>query len=308
MFRSIITFIALASLLMLPVSCGPTAYVFDVELRQPSASGLDLGGKSMSVVFMDNGSAEDSLFMGTLAGSFADGLDEEYFGGDSLIQVFSLGMKPDVSYSEKDTMVNLLVETGSDVVFLFDTPDFGTATVTESVASGEGRSSVSGVFPYTVTLYVYDAMNKEDRVLEFHGNGTGKSSAYIDGNESRDEKLRMLKENLAGEARTAGQNSVSAFRTGWKKENVFFYIYDNDQWYRAYYAAAEYNWQKAMDIWMSMLDTKNMEKKACLEFNLATACYIQGRYDLAEEWIELSAKDMQLPLTGSMQRTISSKL
>ena len=42
MFRSIITFIALASLLMLPVSCGPTAYVFDVELRQPSASGLDL--------------------------------------------------------------------------------------------------------------------------------------------------------------------------------------------------------------------------------------------------------------------------
>ena len=230
------------------------------------------------------------------------------FGGDSLIQVFSLDMKPDVSYSEKDTMVNLLVETGSDVVFLFDTPDFGTAAVTESVASGEGRSSVSGVFPYTVTLYVYDAMNKEDRVLEFHGNGTGKSSAYIDGDESRDEKLRMLKENLAGEARTAGQNSVSAFRTGWKKENVFFYIYDNDQWYRAYYAAADYDWQKAMDIWMSMLDTKNMEKKACLEFNLATACYIQGRYDLAEEWIELSAKDMQLPLTGSMQRTISSKL
>ena len=65
-------------------SCGPSAYLLDIETRQPSAAGVDLVGKSISVVYLDSGAEEDSLFAAGISSAFADVLDENYFGGDSL--------------------------------------------------------------------------------------------------------------------------------------------------------------------------------------------------------------------------------
>ena len=45
-----------------------------------------------------------------------------------------------------------------------------------------------------------------------------------------------------------------------------------------------------------------MEKKACLEYNLAAACYILGQHSLASEWLALSQKHFHLsPYTDSLE-------
>lgn len=296
------------SALSVLTSCGPSTYALDVELRQPSASGLDLGGKAISVVFLDNGVSEDSLFSATFSQSFAERMDKEYFGGDSLVQVFSLRTRPGAEYSSRDTMINLLTETNADVLFLMDTLHFGQVSASLPADDAAGRSFVEASFPYSVTLYVYDAMYKGDKVFEFSGSKMAKSCTYLTGNESGEERFRMLKENLVSEAKSSGSASASSFLAGWESERFIFYIFDSDAWYESYYAVQEYRWKEAMDIWMSMLDTKNLEKKACLEYNLAVACYIQGQYSLAKEWIELSAKDFDLPFTKRVSSMIQSKL
>ena len=51
-----------------------------------------------------------------------------------------------------------------------------------------------------------------------------------------------------------------------------------------------------------MLGTENMEKKACLEYNLAAACYILGQHSLASEWLALSQRHFHLsPYTDSLE-------
>ena len=36
------------------VSCGPSRHAVQVEMRYPSKSGLDLSGKTVSVVYLEN--------------------------------------------------------------------------------------------------------------------------------------------------------------------------------------------------------------------------------------------------------------
>ena len=42
-------------------ACSPEIYPLHLEVRQPSASGMDLNRKSMSIVYMDGSNNLDSL-------------------------------------------------------------------------------------------------------------------------------------------------------------------------------------------------------------------------------------------------------
>ena len=162
-FRNRVLLLAAAILLPVAISCGPSVYFIDVETRQPSPAGVDLVGKTISVVYLDAGSDEDSLFSATLTDAFVRRLERDYFDGDSLISVFCLDRQDGVDYSSKTEMVDLLVETGSDVLFLFEAPAFGTEVVTVK-ETGQTPVTVSGAFPFSISLHVYDSMDKRDTV------------------------------------------------------------------------------------------------------------------------------------------------
>ena len=71
-------------------SCAPQAFVMTSEMRMPSKSGLDLGGKSMAVAYLYGEDPRDTLFNNALANGFASRLEDDYFGGSSLIELFKL--------------------------------------------------------------------------------------------------------------------------------------------------------------------------------------------------------------------------
>ena len=79
-----------AAFLASAVSCGPSAYTLSVETSQPSVSGVNLAGKTVSVVYMDSGQEPDSLFAAAMASAFVSELENEYFGGDSLVPLFCI--------------------------------------------------------------------------------------------------------------------------------------------------------------------------------------------------------------------------
>ena len=62
-----------------------------------------------------------------------------------------------------------------------------------------------------------------------------------------------------------------------------------------------------MDIWLSMLDTNDLLKRAAAEYNISVACYLLGDFELAEEWLKKSKADNDMPtLTDAMSKRIEA--
>ena len=79
----------LAASTMLVVACAPSIYGIQVETRQPSASGLDLTGKSVAVIYPEGlGEKEDALNR-SFVSSLGRQLDASYPESDS-VAVFTL--------------------------------------------------------------------------------------------------------------------------------------------------------------------------------------------------------------------------
>ena len=71
------------------VSCAPQAFVVSPEMRGPSKSGLNLAGKSLAVVYLTDGNPRGEAFNASAAGGFATRLEEDYFGGNREVELFT---------------------------------------------------------------------------------------------------------------------------------------------------------------------------------------------------------------------------
>jgi tetratricopeptide (TPR) repeat protein len=265
-------------ILLAVVSCGPTRHAITLQMRHPSRSGLDLGGKVVSVAYSTVGEPVADSFNKAMAGSFAAVLEDDYATGEGSVKVLGVdGTKAD--YAQRDSMINILMKTGSDMVFLFASPVFDVA-------------STSGAVPMKVSLYCYDGMNKEDKVLVYTGTTVVTS---------------VSTSSLENEAVDVGKNVSETFKAQWKYEQFSIAYFDNIKWYEALYRAEEYDWKGAMDIWLSMLDTNDLLKRAAAEYNISVACYLLGDFELAEEWLKKSKADNDMPtLTDAMSKRIEA--
>ena len=55
------------------------------------------------------------------------------------------------------------------------------------------------------------------------------------------------------------------------------------------------------------MNTRNADKRARAEYNLAAACFLMGDLQLAEGWLDKSDKDGPVELSGSLRRKIINK-
>lgn len=295
-------------------SCGPLSFTMDVEMRNTSKSGLDLGRKTFAVVYADDGDRQDSLFAASLSEGFASRMETEYFGGEQVVGIYRIDRYDDSGYASKDTLLNILMDTGSDVVFLFDTPDIGAFTkgmqtpVKGSSVSEDSSFVTEFSVPFSLNLYVYDSMYPKDTVFHFSGTSVAKPVVYSGGMDTDNVLLAKAVKALAEPGTDAGRNSAQIFLSTWKSENHTVMYYESPEWYSAASAAAEYRWKDALDIWLRLLDTGNMEKRSCAEYNIALACYMAGDYSLALEWLDRSDSDYMLYISRALRQNIRSRM
>ena len=184
--------IALVSVILALASCAPQAFVIRPEMRGASKSGLNLNGKTMAVVYLTGNENNVNLFNASLAEGFASRLEEDYFGGNREVELFKMPYEPGAVYSSKDTMVNLVLESGKDVVFLFDLPEIGSPIVSDPVKVSSKKMPADSSYSSNVAMtfntkvYVYDSMNKNDEVLGFTGNKSVATEVFSDGKTSTD--------------------------------------------------------------------------------------------------------------------------
>jgi hypothetical protein len=269
-------FIHLFLFSILICSCVPYRHAVQVEMRYPSKSGLELSGKIMSVVYIDCGDQAADTFSMSLAQGFATELEKDYATGEGSVGVYSLQDKGG-KYHQKDTLVNLLMDTGCDVIFLFDK--------VEMIPLGDKTTKVN------IKLYCFDAMNKDEKVFSFVGNKV----------------VNLSTDDLSGEALKTGAIVSDSFKSQWKHEQYSIIYYENEQWFKALTCAQAYDWKGAMDVWFTFLSSNDALKRSCACFNIATACYMSGDYNLASEWLDKSDKDNVLPLSSVLRKRINAR-
>lgn len=298
---------------LMTVSCGPSKYVIDLEIRYPSKAGVDLAGKNVSVVWLEDGRTVNSSFCEGMADGFADALEKDYSMPEGTMSVYRMSHEPGASYGSRDTLVNLLMDTGADVVFLFDTVKLGNITVgipakVNSSPSADSAYLSSCSLPFTMKMYCYDAMDKEDRVRSYSGSSVARPDVYSNGKASKEAMLSKAVSALPAEAYGSGKTISSSFVSQWKAEQYSLLYFNANDWYSALEKVENFDWTGAMDIWMNFLDSSDPLKRSCASFNIATACHILGNSVLASEWLDRSDADNPLPVSETLRKRINARL
>ena len=301
-----------ASALLALASCAPQAFVVSPEMRGPSKSGLNLAGKSMAVVYLTDGNPRDTVFNSSAAAGFASRLEEDYFGGEQAVELFTARGGDGVDYASKDSLQSLVMETGKDVVFVIDIPELGIPSVKDPIRS-TGRTvsrdssyvSVASV-PFTTKIFVYDSMNKEDRVYGFAGGRTFEVRVYTDGKTPKDQMQGLVWKNISSGAERAGYTAAGTFISTWKQDDFYVVYYDGaeDAWDKGAEYAYSYKWKEAINQWVKLLKCRSDEKKACAAYNIALGCFMCGQPVLALEWLDRS--DSYTPV--SLSKTLRQKI
>lgn len=298
--------------LMALVSCAPQAFVVSPEMRGPSKSGLNLAGKSMAVVYLTDGNPRDTLFNASAAAGFATRLEEDYFGGERAVELFTARGGDGTDYASKDSLLSLVMETGKDVVFVIDIPELGIPTVKEPVRLTSGRVTVDSSYistasvPFTTKIFVYDSMNKEDRVYGFAGGRSFNVDVYSDGKTPKDVITKSVWKNMSSGAERAGYTAAGTFMSTWKQDDFYVVYYDGAEsaWDKGAEYAYSYKWKEAISQWTTLLKCRNDEKKACAAYNIALGCFMCGQPALALEWLDRSDGYTPVSLSTNLREKI----
>ena len=290
-------------------ACSPQTLTMNVDMRHPSKSGIDLGRKSMSVVYMDNGTA-DSTFSNAVASSLARSLEEDYFGGREAIGVYKIP----VDSVSLDLMHRLVIDSGDDVVFLLGPPAFGEVALTENTAvkdpvSVDSAYVAQAQIPYNAKLFVYDSMDKEDRLHVFRGGSILRSQVFSSGVTAPEylKERALVTKDLSADL--VGKQISNRFVPTWKTESYSLYYYDgmDGDWERAAIQAYDMNWKRAADIWMKKVNEGSTSKRACACYNTALAFYMMGDLNLATKWLDRADQWGTPTLSPGLRKRIEAR-
>ena len=307
--KRILYMIALA---LAAVSCGPTRHAIFVDMRYPSKSGIELAGKTVAVVHLENDNPLSNVFSEGIADGLAYSLEQDYGTVDGSIGIYRMKAIPGGDYASRDTLFNLIMDTGADVLFLVDTLNVGEMTIggISSVAAPESPDSAylsTGNLPFKMKLHCFDAMNKDEKVYSYGGSSVAVPYAYSDGKQTPETiKSRALK-TLPLLGFETGKTVSGNFKSQWKTEQYSVIYFESEDWYRALEYACQLSWKPAMDIWLELIDTRDMMKRSCAAYNMAVASYMLGDYELASQWLDRSDADNKLPLSETLRKRIDSR-
>ena len=305
MKRSLLSAIAALSALVALQSCDPQAFSMNVEMRYPSSSGMSIDGKSVAVVYLNEDSAKDSVFNECLANGFASAIEKNYFNGAEAVNLYKMPKVGGGVYSNADTLINLIVDTGCDIVFLFDAPEFGNVQIKEQKTSTSGTYYPVSV-PVAIKLYGFDSLSGSDTVRVW--TGTRMLSANMEASLGRQAAADSLWNRIGSSAENLGEVSARTFAPVWKEETYSFIYYESPEpWLAAAQYASDYKWNEAMKVWISLLDTNNPMKRSCAEYNIATACFLMGDNELALKWLNSSDEDYPISLSKALRKRIQAR-
>jgi hypothetical protein len=277
------------------VSCGPIAQLFDVDMKVPAKYPLELVKKNIAV-FSNIDKNNDSLLTVNLATGFSSSLEKGLSLGEETIPVYNLHSDSSTVW-DNDYILSLSQKSNSDVLMVIDKLQIGKlkqVMLAEPTTEGSFKS-LYVLLPCTVLLNVYDGITAE-KIATVNQTDTVYWQV-VSRNEIRQANfMNKVYQSLVKVSNTLGDNLSDNFFGTWTSVQRYLYCFPNSGWFDAFELSKDFKWTQAMDFWMGKINSANKQKSACAAFNLAVACEMTGKTDLALEWIAYSQKCY--PLSG----------
>ena len=85
---------------------------------------------------------------------------------------------------------------------------------------------------------------------------------------------------------------------------VIYYDGAERAWNDAASHAYSFEWDKAIEKWLTLVGSKSAEKRACAAYDIALGCFMSGQPDLAIEWLDRSDKEMPINIARDLRKKI----
>ena len=300
----------LAAALIAAWACSPQIYPLYMEVRQPSASGIDLSGKEIAIVYANGTSPADSIFDRSVASALARTLEEDYFGSQERIGIFH---NPSDSAS-LDLMHSLVMDTGGDVIFYLSSklgePELFENQPVKNATSADSAYLCRANVPIKTSLDVYDAMGS-DEVHHFSGSAKMMPAVFNSGISSEDGLKQLVLRSTGAEAEVVGRRISNRFLSKWSTESFSFYYFDGsrfDQWAQGIERVSEGKFSAAVDLWAPLAKEGSIQSRACACYNIAQAFYLMGDYRLSTMWLDEAEKLENISLAPGLRKRLEAHL
>lgn len=268
-------------------SCGPVVEIFNVDVKVPAKYPIEFANKSVAV-FSNVGKGKDSLLMVNLASGISASLEKNLSYETGSVPVFVINNDSsavrDIYYLQ-----SLSQKSNSDILIIIDSLRLGIPEHTKApLNSNSGdRYDVNYVFvPFTSVVNIYDGITAENMVSIRQTD-----TVYWEVLSRSDMKANIMAKiynSLDNVSQGVGKSVTENLFDKWETVGRYLYIFNDARWVNAFDLAKNFKWSEASALWMQETASTDKLRAACAAFNMAVACEMNSKKDLALKWIEYS--------------------
>lgn len=295
-------------------SCVPVFQDFYVDVKIPGKYSLPVIDKKIAIFTATSENylkktpffINDSSLMVTFSVGMARGLESYMNLYEGQIPTYSLDA---LTLNRPDSIVAdaLFRISESDFVILldnliFEEPKLADQSRFNQIVKG---NSIYYSVPGYISARVFDKYNSAIPPLAI--SDTIFVELGVDDLDSLNNKV-VQKKLFKTISLSLGKEIASLIVPKWDTEKRALFIYYTPEWMEAYKKANLFEWNNAIKIWSSLIDENKREFSAAAAFNIAVACELSDKYELALEWLDYSYKLHPYPQTFIYKQIISGRI
>lgn len=283
-------------------SCAPGVQLIDVEKRVAPRYNVELSGKSIAVFSALDGRC-DSTVISDLSKGIASSLEKRLSREEGSIFVYNI--KTDsASLNDPELIRDLSVKSNSDIILILSDVKIYDAGIYLNRLPGADYHTTYVQMPFSLKLDLFDGITAAN-VADITQRDT-LLWEILSRNQLRESVLNYkIKESFSGALTDIGKSVSGNFFETWERDSRTLYFLFGNSWQEAIIAASEFNWSKASKIWLEAVSSANDKVAACAAYNLAVACEMQGKKELALEWLNYSKERFPLDRVGSYKQFLT---
>ncbi len=252
-----------------------------------------MSGKSIAI-FSALDDRYDSTIISDLSKGIASSFEKRLSREEGSIFVFNF-KSDSASLNNPELIKELSVKSNSDLVFILSKVKNVRCRYYLNKYPGADYHSTYVQLPFSLKLDLYDGITAANIADLFQRDTL--LWEILSRNELKKSVLNYkIKESFSGALADISESVSQNFFEKWERDSRTLYFLFGTSWQEAIVAASEFNWSKASKIWLEATSSPNNKIAACAAYNLAVACEMQDKKDLANDWLKYSEKRYPLPL------------
>lgn len=278
------------SVLLAVTSCAPIPMYLNLESKNLPEVSIPIEGREIGVISVVEANGKDSALVAELGMGIAEKLESDVYVVSSEY----------MDLSEPGTLDLYAIQTQKDFLITVDSLYAGNYNVKRD-------NFITVKLPVSFKMKAYDARNIEtyfDKLVVDTLSWTIFGSENVSDSYAVSQANSLLKEVM----REVGNQAASVLVPTWSQEERMIVCFQSSDWETAYYLAYDFKWEQAMDIWLELVKSQNPQKSGSAAYNMAVACEILGRYDVALKWLEYAEQKCYFSQMTTLKRKLQSHL